>query len=292
VSGLSTIEWTDATWNPVTGCDRVSPGCAHCYALTLAKRLKAMGNPKYQRDGDPKTSGPGFGVTLHPDVLEQPLRWRRPRMVFVNSMSDLFHEEIPDEFIARVFNVMAGATQHTFQVLTKRPERAAQFVPAFYERVYREATYTPLENVWLGVSIENARWVGRADVLREIPAAVRFVSAEPLLGPLVERAICSSCSQWPYADSAECQCEGTRWWWTSESLYLGGIDWLIAGGESGRGARPVDPGWVRDLRDYCVAADVAFFFKQWGGRTPKAGGRELDGRTWDEMPAGAEQVAA
>ncbi len=208
------IEWTQApgykgeTWNPVTGCDRVSPGCAHCYALDLAARLKGMGQKRYQRDGDPKSSGPGFGLTLHPDKLEEPLRWRKPRMVFVNSMSDLFHEEIPDEYIARVFGVMANARQHIFQVLTKRPERMAELLNSygFHCEVaaaigavtkpepangwatiaWHDDNY--LDNVWLGVSIENRRFVDRADLLRQTPAAVRFISAEPLLGPLVPDA--------------------------------------------------------------------------------------------------------
>jgi protein gp37 len=257
------IEWSDVTWNPVTGCDRVSPGCAHCYALTLAGRLKAMGQAKYQRDGDPKSSGPGFGVTLHPQALEAPLRWRKSRMVFVNSMGDLFHEEIPDEFIARIFGVMAAAPQHIFQVLTKRPERMRELLndPGFVATVAGIAPERtlmpilwPLANVWLGVSIENRRFVRRADVLRATPAAVRFISAEPLLGPLVDE------------------------------LDLDSIDWLIAGGESGKGHRHMRPDWVRDLRDACQVAEVAFFFKQHGGATPKANGRMLDGRTWDELP--------
>lgn len=293
VSGSSTIEWTDATWNPVTGCDRVSPGCAHCYALDLAARLKAMGQARYQRDGDPKTSGPGFAVTLHPDKLDEPLRWRKPRMVFVNSMSDLFHEEIPDEYIAAVFGRMAAARQHTFQVLTKRPERMAEILrdPEF-ENIVRRASgelghALPLPNVWLGVSIENRRFVHRADALRETPAAVRFISAEPLLGPLVHDA------GWFDAESVEHR----RWSddYHGPELDLRRIDWLIVGGESGAIHRRLDPDWVRDLLVHvrCVSNELppddttAFFFKQWGGRTPKAGGRELDGRTWDEFPVRA-----
>lgn len=292
----SAIEWTTDTWNPVTGCDRVSPGCAHCYALDLAARLKGMGQARYQRDGDPKTSGPGFGLTLHPDKLDEPLRWRKPRMVFVNSMSDLFHEEIPDEYIAQVFAVMACAPQHTFQVLTKRPERMRDLLKswrfckltmqaihdvarkvgisnAFIIAEIVNESFAELPNVWLGTSIENRRFVGRADVLRETPAAVRFVSAEPLLGPLVHEEGC--------LDD-----DGRSFWFDGYSgpeLDLAGIDWLIVGGESGPQHRHIDPEWVRDLRDAC-GADTAFFFKQWGGRTPKSGGRELDGRTWDEMP--------
>ena len=276
------IEWTDATWNPVTGCDRVSPGCAHCYALDLAARLKAMGQPRYQRDGDAKTSGPGFGLTLHPDKLDEPLHWRKPRMVFVNSMSDLFHEQVPDDYIARVFAVMNAARRHTFQVLTKRPGRmrALLLSDVFWDRVDHWSSVMrnggaridgePLPNVWLGVSIENRRYVGRADLLRETPAAVRFISAEPLLGPLVQ-----------YEPSVA----GVAPAWSGErSLNLDDIDWLIGGGEFGPKHRPMRPEWIRDLRDYAQLSETAFFFKQWGGRTPKAGGRELDGRTWDELP--------
>lgn len=239
----SSIEWTEATWNPTTGCDRISRGCDHCYALTLAKRLKAMGSPKYQADGDPRTSGPGFGVAIHPAELTLPLRWREPRIVFVNSMSDLFHAKVPFDFVEQVFEVMAQTPQHTYQVLTKRASRLAKLAPQL----------TWPSNVWMGVSVEDASEVGRVDYLRTVPAAVRFISAEPLLGPLTP-------------------------------LDLTGIHWLIAGGESGVGARPIDPAWVRDLRDQCLEDTVAFFFKQWGGRTPKAGGRDLDGETWDDMP--------
>jgi protein gp37 len=236
------IEWTEATWNPTTGCDRTSPGCDHCYALTLAKRLKAMGQPKYQADGDPRTSGPGFRLTLHPDTLELPLTWHTPRVIFVNSMSDLFHEDVPLDYVRRVFHVMAATPQHTYQVLTKRSKRLA-----------RDAGKLDWPaNVWMGVSVENQRYAFRTDQLRDVPAAVRFVSAEPLLGPV--------------------------------TFDLDGIHWVIVGGESGPRARPMDPVWVEQIRDDCRAAGVAFFFKQWGGRTPKAHGRELDGRTWDDMP--------
>lgn len=241
----SAIEWTDATWNPVTGCDRVSEGCVNCYALNLAKRLKAMGNPRYQTDGNPKSSGPGFGLVLHEDVLSLPLRWRSPRFVFVNSMSDLFHPRVPAGFIAKVFEVMAEAGQHTFQILTKRPERMAA--------VLKDVRPIPLPNVWLGTSIEANRFARRADAVRETPAAVHFLSLEPLLEAL-------------------------------PSLDLTGIEWVIVGGESGHHYRPVELEWVRDLRNRCVEGRVPFFFKQVGGRTPKAGGRDLDGRTWDEMP--------
>jgi protein gp37 len=241
----STIEWTEATWNPVTGCDRVSAGCDHCYALTLAARLKAMGSPKYQHDGDPRTSGPGFDVRLHPDELIVPRRWRRPRRVFVNSMSDLFHPRVPVEFIAEVFTVMAETPQHTYQVLTKRPKRARSLL--------RDLNIPPLRNVWVGVSVEDDQRTDRVTVLRETPAAIRFLSCEPLLGPL-------------------------------PSLDLTGIDWVIVGGESGSEARRMLEEWVTEIRDNCLDAGIPFFFKQWGGRTPKAGGRRLVGRTWDEMP--------
>jgi protein gp37 len=240
----STIEWTQATWNPTTGCDRISAGCDNCYALTLARRLKLMGSPKYQNDGDPRTSGPGFAVTVHPDTLTTPLRWRTPRTVFVNSMSDLFHARIPTTFVHQVFEVMTATPQHTYQILTKRATRLARLAP--------NLPWPP--NVWVGVTVEDHHHTNRVDQLRTVPAAVRFISAEPLLGPLA-------------------------------GLHLDGIHWLIAGGESGHHARPVDINWLRNLRDQCTGHGVAFFFKQWGGPTPKAGGRTLDGRTWDQTPA-------
>lgn len=240
----SAIEWTEATWNPTTGCDRVSAGCDHCYALTLAKRLKAMGNPKYQRDGDDRTSGPGFDLTVHPAAVTLPYRWRAPRTVFVNSMSDLFHARVPRDFVHQVFKVMADTPRHTYQVLTKRARRMRLMA--------RELPWPG--NVWMGVSVETIDQAHRIDDLRNTDAATKFLSCEPLLGPL-------------------------------DQLDLAGIDWVIAGGESGPSHRPVDPEWVRALRDLCVDQGVAFFFKQWGGRTPKTGGRELDGRTWDQMPA-------
>jgi protein gp37 len=240
---MSAIEWTGITWNPVTGCDTISPGCDHCYARTLARRLKAMGQARYQNDGHPATSGPGFAVTCHPGTLALPYRWRRPRLVFVNSMADLFHARVPDAFIRDVLTVMASTPQHTYQVLTKRPHRAA------------DLGWTWPPNVWLGVSIESDRYDWRAQTLADTPVTgVRFISAEPLLGPL-------------------------------PSLDLTGIGWVIAGGESGPGYRPPEAAWFRDLRDRCAATGIPFFFKQWGGPTPKAGGRLLDGRTWDEMPA-------
>lgn len=246
----SAIEWTDATWNPTTGCDRVSPGCDHCYALTLAKRLKAMGVEKYQQDGDARTSGPGFALTLHERALDLPRRWLAPRTVFVNSMSDLFHEDVPAAFVERVFSVMVSCPQHTFQVLTKRSRRL--------ERMAKDLPWSP--NIWMGVSVETRRYAFRVDHLRSVPAAIRFVSAEPLLGPL-------------------------------DDLTLDHIDWLIAGGESGPLFRPTEEAWVRGVRDHCLTREVAFFFKQWGGVRAKAGGRLLDGRTWDEVPKVATRKA-
>jgi protein gp37 len=228
------IEWTDATWNPVTGCTKVSPGCKNCYAERLARRLRAMGNPRYRN---------GFVVTLHPDQLTLPLRWPQPRRIFVNSMSDLFHEAVPEDFIRRAFEVMVKADWHTFQILTKRSDRLL--------RLARQLPWS--SNIWQGVSVESARYTWRIDHLRQVPAAVRFLSVEPLLGPI-------------------------------PNLPLDGIHWVIVGGESGSGRREMAPEWVRGIRDQCLAAEVPFFFKQWGGRTPKAGGRVLDGKTWDEAP--------
>lgn len=230
----SAIKWTDATWNPVTGCTKISPGCKNCYAQRMARRLHAMRQPRYRNN---------FAVTLQPDVLDQPLRWSQPRKIFVNSMSDLFHPNVPLEFICRVFNVMGEADWHTFQILTKRSER-----------LFELAGKLPWhENVWMGVSVENAAYTYRIEHLRKAPVAVRFLSVEPLLGPIPR-------------------------------LRLQGIHWVIVGGESGPGARNIDPGWVRKIRDRCIAQSVPFFFKQWGGTRKKLTGRELDGRTWDEMP--------
>jgi protein gp37 len=241
----SGIEWTDATWNPATGCRRVSPGCDHCYAATLARRLKAMGNPRYQSDGP---DGEGFGLTLHWDKLDEPRRWRRPRRVFVNSMSGLFHPAIPQAFLLRAFEVMRACPQHRFQILTKRPARMATLIP----KLVVELGDLP-SNVWLGTSVESSEYLGRIISLQATPAAVRFLSLEPLLGPL-------------------------------PAIDLDGIHWVIVGGESGPGHRPMEPEWVRAIRDQCQRAGVAFFFKQWGGRTFKSGGRLLDGQTWDGLP--------
>lgn len=237
----TTIEWTEHTWNPVTGCDKVSPGCDNCYAERMAARLQAMGSSRYAN---------GFRVTLHKDKVSEPLRWVKPRMVFVNSMSDMFHPEVPGEFIADVFNVMTQASQHTFQVLTKRPQRAA--------RLLRGGSIA--DNIWIGTSIETDRYTFRANHLRKIDVPVRFLSCEPLLGPL-------------------------------PSLSLDGISWVIVGGESGPGHRPMEADWVHEIRDLSSAAGSAFFFKQWGGHTPKAGGRLLEGREWSEWPRDASGSA-
>jgi protein gp37 len=235
----SRIEWTEATWNPVTGCDKVSPGCAHCYAETFAERWRGVADHPYEQ---------GFDLKLWPERLEVPLRWRRPRVIFVNSMSDLFHEDIPEDFIVEVFDVMRRADWHVFQILTKRHDRLADLAPNLPWPT----------NVWMGVSIENRRFVHRADALRAVPAAVRFISAEPLLGRL-------------------------------EGLDLNGIDWLISGGESGPRHRPVREEWLIELRDHCKAEGVAYFFKQWGGARPKSGGRLLQGLEWNDMPRGSDR---
>ena len=239
----TSIEWTEATWNPTTGCDRISAGCDNCYALTLAKRLKAMGQAKYQNDGDPRTSGPGFGLTMHPDALRLPYSWTGRRVVFVNSMSDLFHARVPIDFVRQVFAVIGDTPQHTYQVLTKRSARL--------RKIADKLDWPP--NLWMGVSVENAAVLSRVNDLRAVPASVRFLSCEPLLGPL-------------------------------NGLDLTGIDWVIAGGESGAAYRAPDLASVTAIRDLCVTDRVPFFFKQWGGPTPKAGGRELDGRIWSQMP--------
>jgi protein gp37 len=230
----STIEWTEMTWNPVTGCTKVSEGCRHCYAERMALRLRAMGNRRYAK---------GFEVTLHDDLVDLPRTLQQPRVIFVNSMSDLFHEDVPEEFIGRVFETMAACPQHTFQVLTKRSRRL---------RHMAERLPWP-KNVWIGVSVENQRVLGRIDDLRHVPAAVRFLSCEPLLGPM-------------------------------DDVDLDGIAWVIVGGESGPGARPMKPEWVESILKQCRRAQVAFFFKQWGGTRKCTTGRELNGRTYDELP--------
>ncbi|WP_248928570.1 DUF5131 family protein [Paenibacillus hamazuiensis] len=228
------IEWTDMTWNPTTGCSKVSDGCKNCYAERLAKRLQAMGNPRYVN---------GFEPQEHPGALDLPFTWKRPKKIFVNSMSDLFHEAISEQFIEKVFDVMNKTPMHTYQILTKRPERAA--------RLANQLTWT--NNIWLGTSVENSRVVGRIDVLRQVPSRIRFLSCEPLIGPL-------------------------------ENVNLQDIHWVIAGGESGPGARPMDAGWVRLLLNECQAAQIPFFFKQWGGVMKHKNGRLLDGREWNEFP--------
>ena len=279
---MTTIEWTDQTWNPVTGCSKVSAGCDHCYAETLALgRLK--GKPGYP--GLPWTpENAAENVVLRPERLDQPLRWRKPSMVFVNSMSDLFHPRVPYDFIAAVFDVMWRADQHIFQVLTKRPKRMREFT----RRYYGPVPAPPLGNVWLGTSIESREHVGRADALGEVSAAVRFISAEPLLGPLIPETYgTDGFSRWfQWKDNYD---------GPGLSFYNGDGDlafhWMIVGGESGQGHRPIEAEWVRDLRDVSVHEGVAFFFKQWGGIRPKSGGRELDGRTWDEYPAAITEGA-
>jgi protein gp37 len=232
---LSQIEWTDATWNPVTGCTKVSPGCKFCYAERMAGRLQAMGQQRYRN---------GFRSTLHPDLVEAPLRWSVPRVIFVNSMSDLFHEDVPEDFIGAVFETIKRADWHVFQILTKRSERL---------RALSGQLSWP-RNLWMGVSVESRDYVHRVRDLQRVPAHVRFLSMEPLLGPVAR-------------------------------VPLSGIHWVIVGGESGPGARPMDPEWARAIRDRCRARGVPFFFKQWGGVWKKRTGRVLDGRTWDERPS-------
>jgi protein gp37 len=238
----SSIEWTDMTWNPVTGCTKISSGCKNCYAERMAKRLKAMGQPNYRN---------GFQVTLHPHALKKPLELKRPRVIFVNSMSDLFHETIPESFIQQVFKVMRRASWHHFQVLTKRAERLAEIAP----RIDWPA------NVWMGVSVEDDNNIRRIDHLRGIGASLKFLSLEPLIGPLPD-------------------------------LRLEGIDWVIVGGESGPGNRPIKREWVLEIRDRCLEAGLPFFFKQWGGFHKKKAGRLLEGQAWDEMPSVVEEVVA
>ncbi len=230
----STIEWTESTWNPVTGCTKISPGCDHCYAERLALRLQAMGQPNYAN---------GFKLSVQEHMLELPLRWKMPQVIFVNSMSDLFHRDVPTEYIHRVFDVMNRAHRHRFQVLTKRSQRLLRLSPTLDWR----------SHVWMGVSVESTDYTFRIDHLRETGAHVKFLSLEPLLGPLPD-------------------------------LNLQGIDWVIVGGESGPGARAMNIKWVLEIRDQCIAVGVPFFFKQWGGTNKKKAGRKLEDRTWDEMP--------
>lgn len=236
----SGIEWTEATWNPVTGCTKISPGCKYCYAERLARRLQAMRQPNYRN---------GFELTLQPQMLDLPLQWSKPKVIFVNSMSDLFHEDVPIAHICGVFDAMRQAHWHRFQVLTKRADRLASL----------NSHIEWPENVWMGVSVESEDYAARIDRLRSTGARVKFLSLEPLLGPLPK-------------------------------LILDGIDWVIVGGESGPRARPMDPAWVTEIRDQCIGAGVAFFFKQWGGRNKKRAGRLLDGRTWDAMPGGGSRT--
>ena len=240
MSDQSAIEWTDATWNPVRGCTKISPGCKHCYAETFAERFRGVPGHPFEQ---------GFDLRFVPEALKLPLQWKRGRFVFVNSMSDLFHEDIPLDYIQRVFSVMRAASQHQFQVLTKRAERLAELAA--------NIEFAP--NIWMGVSVENAAYAKRIDHLRRVPAHIRFLSVEPLLGPI-------------------------------DDLSLEGIHWVIVGGESGRRARPMAPEWVRSIRDQCKGAKVPFFFKQWGGVFKSRTGRELDGRTWDEMPKLIQQA--
>jgi len=230
----SHIEWTESTWNPITGCTKLSPGCKHCYAERMSKRLEAMGSPNY---------GNGFRLTIHPESLNLPLQWKKPQTIFVNSMSDLFHRDVPLAFIQDIFRVMNEAHWHQFQVLTKRADRLLE--------LSSQLSWT--RNIWMGVSVENEHYVDRIDLLRETSAYIKFLSLEPLLGPL-------------------------------PNLRLEQIDWVIVGGESGPGARPMNPSWVKGIRDQCVQAEVPFFFKQWGGTRKKKAGRRLQGRFWNQMP--------
>ncbi len=238
MSTQSTIEWTETTWNPVTGCSKVSPGCLNCYAERMAKRLKSMKQQRYRN---------GFKVTLQPQAIREPYDWKKPRIVFVNSMSDLFHEKVPLEFIKDVFKAMNDNLRHTFQILTKRSERLMELAPFLNWS----------ENIWMGVTVENNDYVHRVDDLRYIDAATKFLSLEPLLGPLPD-------------------------------LNLTGIDWAIVGGESGPGSRPIEENWILQIRDNCQVHDVPFFFKQWGGTNKKKTGRLLEGRLWDNYPVAFE----
>ena len=230
----STIEWTESTWNPITGCTKISEGCQNCYAERMAKRLKAMGQPNYKN---------GFKLTLHPNTLKKPFTWKSPQMIFVNSMSDLFHKDVPLEFILKIFLIMKTASWHQFQVLTKRADRLAEL----------DHILEWPDNIWMGVSVESKKYTNRIDLLRGTSAKLKFISFEPLIEPI-------------------------------KNLNLDGIDWVIVGGESGPGARPMDYDWVVGIRDICLDNNVPFFFKQWGGFHKKKAGRILDNQTWDEMP--------
>ena len=236
------IEWTESTWNPVTGCTKLSSGCLNCYAERMAKRLEAMGQPNYRN---------GFAVTCHPHVLDLPLQWKKPQMIFVNSMSDLFHKKVPQEFISDIFDTMNKASHHQFQILTKRAERLSELAPSL-----RWA-----ENIWMGVTVESAEHKDRMDYLRYTSASTKFLSLEPLLDDLGQ-------------------------------LNLSGIDWVIVGGESGPGARPIKVEWVRSIREQCIAQDVPFFFKQWGGTNKKKAGRVLDGKIWSQMPVAFDSLCS
>jgi protein gp37 len=279
--------------------------------MAMAKRLKGMGQAKYQTDGDPRTSGPGFGLAIHDDALSIPLRWKKPRLIFVNSMSDLFHPKVPDGFIAAVFAVMAGSPRHTYQVLTKRhgrmrslltSERFRELMVGAARKMYYEMKLPlpgdmswvwPLSNVWLGVSVEDQQRAElRIPALLDTPAAVRFLSCEPLLGPvdLLPGDHRGHDREWYGSDYICVNCSTDDELVSYRRVTFPAIDWVIAGGESGDGARPMDPEWPRLLRDQCVFGEVPFLFKQWGGRTPKAGGRVLDGRTWDEFPTNETEL--
>jgi protein gp37 len=241
MAAKSAIEWTESTWNPLTGCTKISSGCKHCYAERMALRLQAMGQPNYAR---------GFELAMHENAVGLPLKWKKPQTIFVNSMSDLFHQAVPDEFILKIFDVMCRANWHRYQILTKRSDRLLELSPRLPWK----------SHIWMGVSVESLDYAFRIEHLRKTAAMVKFLSLEPLLGPL-------------------------------PGLNLEGIDWVIVGGESGPGARPMDPAWVFEIREQCQTANVPFFFKQWGGTRKKKSGRELGGRTWDEMPALASTLA-
>lgn len=236
----SKIEWTDSSWNPITGCTKISPGCKNCYAERMAKRLKAMGQPNYEN---------GFKLTLHPHMLSRPLEWKKPSLIFVNSMSDLFHNDVPFEFIIQVFDTMTEANWHQFQILTKRSERLMEL----------SSKINWPDNVWMGVSVENQYYTYRIDHLRRSGANIKFLSIEPLIGPV-------------------------------RDMNLEKIDWVIVGGESGPRSRPIEKDWVIDIKEQCQTAGVPFFFKQWGGKNKKKTGRLLQGRTWDELPKNVNPI--